>query len=86
MEQNPLLSLDSDILGPLHEAGEVALGLDVASDSEIASVLLEQGALNVFDASFAASRGSDYLLAFRNFLNLRANRLGAATAEKDYLP
>ena len=37
-----LLSLDSNVLWPLHEAGQVALGLDVSTEAEVAGALLEQ--------------------------------------------
>lgn len=40
--QDTLLSLDSDVLGPLDESGEVAGWLDVTTDSEVSGVLLEQ--------------------------------------------
>jgi len=45
LHENSLLSLNSDVLGPLDETGEVSLGLDVTSNSEVAGVLLEQGLL-----------------------------------------
>lgn len=40
-----LLALKTDILRPLHHAREVALGLDVLTDTEVASPLLEEGVL-----------------------------------------
>lgn len=42
LHQNSLLSLDADVARPFDKAGEVALGLDVSSKSEILSVLLEE--------------------------------------------
>lgn len=39
------MSLDTDVLGPLYETGEVSLGLDVSTDSKVTSILLEEGAL-----------------------------------------
>lgn len=43
--QDLLLSLQTDILGPLDETGEVSLGLDVLSNSEGSRSLLEQRVL-----------------------------------------
>lgn len=43
--QNLLLALQADILGPLDEAGQVALGLDVLADTEVAGTLLDQRVL-----------------------------------------
>lgn len=45
LEEDSLLSLNPNVFGPSDESGEVSLGLDVASDSEVAGVLLEEGAL-----------------------------------------
>ena len=42
LHQNSLLSLNSDVSWPLDETSKVALGLDVSTESEVASVLLEQ--------------------------------------------
>lgn len=43
--KHALLSLDSDVLGPLHEPGEVSLWLDVTSQSEVPGVLRKQRVL-----------------------------------------
>ena len=43
--QDSLLTLNTDVLGPLYEAREVALGLDISANTEIASTLLEEGVL-----------------------------------------
>ena len=43
--QNLLLALKTDILGPLDEAGQVALGLDVLADTEVAGTLLDERVL-----------------------------------------
>src|ERR1700733_12840276 len=40
-----LLALKTDILGPPHHAGEVALGLDVLADAIVARTLLNEGVL-----------------------------------------
>ena len=40
------LALEADILGPLHHAGEVATGLNVLADAEVARLLLEKGVLD----------------------------------------
>lgn len=42
LHKNSLLALNSNILGPLNEASEVSLGLDVSPDSKVAWVLFEQ--------------------------------------------
>lgn len=43
--QDLLLALKTDILGPLHETGEVTTGLDILADTEVARALLEQRVL-----------------------------------------
>ena len=43
--ENLLLALKTDILGPPHHAGEVALGLDVLADAIVARTLLNEGVL-----------------------------------------
>jgi hypothetical protein len=45
LHENSLLSLNSDILGPLDETCEVCLGLDVSTDSKVTWVLFEQSVL-----------------------------------------
>lgn len=72
------MALDADVLGPLHEAGEVSLGLDVATDSKVASVLLEEGAL---DLLVCASTASNNLLALSDFLHLKCHG-GSASGEE----
>jgi len=42
LHENSLLSLDSNVARPFDKTGEVTLGLDVSSKSEIFSVLLEE--------------------------------------------
>ena len=41
--QDTALPLKADILGPLDEAAQVPLGLDVLANAEVACTLLEQG-------------------------------------------
>lgn len=43
--QDLLLALKANILGPLDEAGQVALGLDILADTEVAGTLLEKRVL-----------------------------------------
>lgn len=43
--QNLLLALEADIFGPLDEAGQVALGLDVLTDTEVTGALLDERVL-----------------------------------------
>ena len=40
-----LLALEADVLWPFYHAGEVALGLDVLADAEVAGALFEEGIL-----------------------------------------
>lgn len=42
LHEDSLLSLDANVARPFDEAGEVTLGLDVTSKSEVSSVLLEE--------------------------------------------
>lgn len=68
--QNTLLSLNADVLGPLHEPGQVSLWLDVTAQSEVAWVLLEQRALvRARTRGFAAI--DDHLLSSLSFLDLQ---------------
>lgn len=43
--QDLLLALQTDVLGPLDKAAEVALGLNILADTEIAGALLDKGVL-----------------------------------------
>ena len=47
LKKNSLLTLDANVFWPLDEASEISLGLDVATNSKVTSILLEQGALNL---------------------------------------
>jgi len=42
LEQDALLTLNTDVLGPSNEAGQISLRLDVSTDSKVAWVLFEQ--------------------------------------------
>jgi len=55
LHEDSLLSLDSDVLGPSDESGEISLGLDVTTNSEVSGALLEEGVL----LSTGASSGFD---------------------------
>lgn len=39
LEENSLLTLNSDVFRPLHKPREISLWLDVSSNSEVAGVL-----------------------------------------------
>lgn len=67
LHEDGLLALDADVTGPLDETGEVALGLDVTTDTEVAGVLGEEGGLVV---GLAGGGTNNDLLSFSNFLNL----------------
>ena len=45
LEQDSLLTLNTNIFWPPDEAGQVSLGLDVASNSEVFGVLFEERAV-----------------------------------------
>lgn len=48
LEEDSLLSLESDVSGPSDESGEVSLGLDITTDSEASGLSLEEGVLLLF--------------------------------------
>lgn len=73
LEEDSLLTLDADVLGPLDEASEISLWLDVSTDSKVTSVLLEQWALNLLLTCLGASARRHDLLALSNFLHLKSN-------------
>lgn len=68
LEKDSLLTLDADVLGPLDEAGEISLGLDVTSNSKVTSILLEEGALGNGGAGGTASH--DLFTLGGSFLDL----------------
>ena len=70
LHENSLLSLDSDVLWPLHETGEVPLWLDVTSQSEVTWVLLEQRCLSTTARSTLDAAFNDHFLSFNSFLHL----------------
>lgn len=70
LHKDGLLSLNADILGPLDETGEVSHGLDVTTDSEVAGVLGEEGALLVVLGGTGAD--NDFLSLY-SFLYLILN-------------
>ena len=59
--------MDANVLGPLDEPGEVALRLDVASNTEVANILLEERSRA---ARRSAHLGLNDLLSFGSFLHL----------------
>ena len=65
LHEDTLLSLDTDILWPLDETGQVSLWLDVSSESEVSGSLLEEGA-----RSDVSSRGGGALLWLDDGLSL----------------
>lgn len=68
LHKNSLLALNTDVLGPLHETGEVSLGLDVSTESEVFGVLLEEGGLG--GCTTGGSTRHNNLLSFDSFLHL----------------
>jgi hypothetical protein len=61
LKKNSLLTLDANVFGPLDEATEISLGLNVSTDSKVARILLEQGA-NSLGSSLGTSAGGNNLL------------------------
>ena len=62
------MTLDANILGPLDEAGEISLGLNVTTDSKVTRILLEQRALDELRATLGTTAACNNLLS--NFLGL----------------
>lgn len=51
------MSLESDVLGPLDESGQVLLGGEITTDTEGLGLLLEKGVLGGLGDLFGAVRG-----------------------------
>lgn len=47
-----LLSLQTNVLGPLDESAQIALGLDILPDAKVSDALLEQGVDHAFHFGF----------------------------------
>merc|ERR1712117_342575 len=63
LEENSLLALKTDVLGPCHKTAQVTLGLDILADSEVLWALLEEGVDHLLGLNFAShQRGCGYLL------------------------
>jgi hypothetical protein len=73
--QDLLLALKTDILGPLDEAGEVATGLDVLADTEVARALLDKGVLGsllaIASLALGVGQGGGLLSGLSRGLSLR---------------
>lgn len=52
-----LLALEADVLGPLHHARDIALGLDVLADTEVARTLLDEGVLSCITLVICSKAG-----------------------------
>ena len=65
--KNSLLSLDTDVLGPFDETGQVSLGLNVTSNSEVSGALLEKRCLR---SGCTGGISNNDLLSFDSFLHL----------------
>jgi len=68
VQQDALLSLESNVLRPLHESGQVALGWQIISDTKVSGSLLEKRVLGWGGNGLSGSllgviRGSSHLLA-----------------------
>ena len=71
LHENSLLSLDSNVARPFDKAGEVTLGLDVSSKSEIFSVLLEE-------RTGSSTSATSTSLGFNDLLSLSFLQIGRA--------
>jgi hypothetical protein len=61
LHEDALLALNSDVSRPSHKSGEVALWLDVASKTEVASILLEETSITSSSATSTSFRFNDFL-------------------------
>jgi hypothetical protein len=68
LHEDALLALNSDVSRPSHKSGEVALWLDVASKTEVASILLEETSITSSSATSTSFRFNDFLAL--SFLHL----------------
>merc|ERR1719244_2287490 len=55
--QHGLLSLETDVLGPFDESGEVPLGLDILADSVVPGPLLKQGVHDPLGGALGDGKG-----------------------------
>ena len=78
LHQNSLLTLDSDVARPPHKASEVALGLNISSKTEVASVLLEERSGPSASSASSCTRLNDLLSL--SFLHLN----GTTKTESDH--
>jgi len=69
LHKNSLLSLDTNVLGPLHKASQVSLWLDVSSNSKVTRALREQRTLGTVTTAASTTGAHDNLLAFDSFLH-----------------
>ena len=83
LHKDALLSLDSDVLRPFDETGEVSFWLDVTSESEVLGSLLEERALSRTSTSglAAALRLDDFLSLKGLFLHLQSTMRTRAISE-----
>jgi len=65
--EDDLLALETDVLGPFDEAGEVGLGADVLADTEVLGVSLEERVLFSLSRLAGSERSSSGLLARSGF-------------------
>ena len=68
LHEDSLLTLDTDVARPSDKAGKVALGLDISSKTEVASILLEERT-RAGAGTTSTSLGLDDLLSL-SFLHL----------------
>lgn len=80
--QDLLLALKADVLGPLDEAGEVALGLDILADTEVAAARLEERVLGLLGTSLTLGEGggSNFLSLWR--LSLRKEEISKSCSTR----
>ena len=75
VEQNSFLSLEDDVLGPLHESGQIASGLYVVASSEVARSFLEEGVGLLFNflGSFFSFLSFSLDIGRRTIMRLKNN-------------
>ena len=62
--EDGLLALQADVLGPFDEAAEIALGLDILANAEVAGALLKEGVDDPLDFRLLdGQRGCCHLLS-----------------------
>jgi len=73
LEEHALLPLELNVPGPADKAGQIALGLDIATNTEVAGALLEEDLLGLTGLGNAAGNGLRARGGFLGGLGLDGN-------------